>query len=701
MRIQPDIDAGGPLWNNRRHMFCISVLVVAALGAGPSDRSPGNDRRPVELVDQASPARPTNAAQQEKTAKAPAVAEAYYLFLRGLQAETDGNAEEAIDLYQRAAKLDPSSGEIPAAIARVYVGQNRPREALAAAESALKIDPQTVEAHRILGTIYAAYSQTEGMGRTAADRLAEKDFAGRALTHLEAVLNARGNLASPELLLTLGRLYVKTSQFDKAIALLVRFNEMEPDFLDGVALLSDAYTKAGRLDDAIKLLGRGAEREPSLYPPLATALENAGRWKEAADTWAKASKEGVNSTDMRRRWAVALLNAQRPGDAGKARELLQQAVKSDPKDIRALYLLVQAQRQLNEYGAAEATARQLIAADPTGPSGPYALAQIYEQRHEPRKVVDTLQPVVDRVTPADAATKGMDITPLLLHLSLAYVDLGQPDRAIAMLERAKQAGADNATVDVALVQAHIAARRYGDAVEVAAKARADHPDDVRLARLEAEALRQTGQMDRGVAILERVRDAHPDDSANYVALAQLLLAGERLQQAASVMQDARTRFPDDLSIQFEQGAVYERQKKYDEAEKALRDVLARDPLHAPALNYLGYMLANRGVRLEDSVAYIRRALEVEPNNPAYLDSLGWAYFKMNRLALAEQNLRRASDDRPRDSAVQDHWGDLLLKLGRPNEAIAAWKRALAGDGEDIDRTAIDNKIRSATGKARK
>jgi tetratricopeptide (TPR) repeat protein len=179
------------------------------------------------------------------------------------------------------------------------------------------------------------------------------------------------------------------------------------------------------------------------------------------------------------------------------------------------------------------------------------------------------------------------------------------------------------------------------------------------------------------------------------------LDGGRAEQAASVMRDARTRFPDDLSVLFQLGAVYERQKKYDEAEKAFKAVLARDPRDAHALNYLGYMLADRGLRLEESVAYIQRALDVEPNNPAYLDSLGWAYFKMNRLGPAELNLRQAAADRPRDSAVQDHWGDLLLKLGRREEALAAWKRALAGDGQDIDRAAIEGKIRSATGKIRK
>ena len=110
------------------------------------------------------------------------------------------------------------------------------------------------------------------------------------------------------------------------------------------------------------------------------------------------------------------------------------------------------------------------------------------------------------------------------------------------------------------------------------------------------------------------------------------------------------------------------------------------------------MLADRGLRLQESVDYIRRALAIEPDNPAYLDSLGWAYFKMDRLDLAESNLRQAAADRPNDSAVQDHWGDLLFKRGRAAEAISAWRRALAGDGQDIDRAKVEAKIRTANEK---
>ena len=134
---------------------------------------------------------------------------------------------------------------------------------------------------------------------------------------------------------------------------------------------------------------------------------------------------------------------------------------------------------------------------------------------------------------------------------------------------------------------------------------------------------------------------------------------------------------------------------------AIRRVLARDPQNAPALNYLGYMLAERGERLDESVIVVTQALQIEPENGSYLDSLGWAYFKAQKLDLAEEHLRRAAGQLQGNSVIQDHYGDVLFKLGRYDDAIGAWTRALAGDGDSIDRGDIDKKIKAAKQKLNK
>ncbi len=94
-------------------------------------------------------------------------------------------------------------------------------------------------------------------------------------------------------------------------------------------------------------------------------------------------------------------------------------------------------------------------------------------------------------------------------------------------------------------------------------------------------------------------------------------------------------------------------------------------------------------------ALVQQALAIDPGNGAYLDTLGWAYYKQNRLEQAEAPLREAAGKLPGVSVIQDHFGDVLNKRGSLEEAIAAWQRALDGDGDSISRSEIDDKIKSA------
>lgn len=172
-------------------------------------------------------------------------------------------------------------------------------------------------------------------------------------------------------------------------------------------------------------------------------------------------------------------------------------------------------------------------------------------------------------------------------------------------------------------------------------------------------------------------------------------------RAIRIFEELRALEPDDGDVLLQLGAAYERAGRDTEAERTFRDLLAKDPLNAPALNYLGYMLADAGRSLDEAVALIQRALAGDPANASYLDSLGWAYVRLGRLDLAEPPLRQAAGELATISVVQDHFGDLLYKLKRFDEAVAAWQRALAGDGESIDRGAIEEKIKDARGKSKR
>jgi tetratricopeptide (TPR) repeat protein len=173
-------------------------------------------------------------------------------------------------------------------------------------------------------------------------------------------------------------------------------------------------------------------------------------------------------------------------------------------------------------------------------------------------------------------------------------------------------------------------------------------------------------------------------------------------RAVDVYEAVRKRMPDSPQALFSLAAAYETDGKYDRAERVFREIIQADESHAPALNYLGYMLADRNQKLTEALGFIKRALAIDDNNAAYLDSLGWVYYRMGDFESARAPLERAAKQLPGVSVISDHLGDLYLQLKRFAEAAAAFDRALSGDRDGIDVAAIEkkrNRARELAGKS--
>ena len=136
------------------------------------------------------------------------------------------------------------------------------------------------------------------------------------------------------------------------------------------------------------------------------------------------------------------------------------------------------------------------------------------------------------------------------------------------------------------------------------------------------------------------------------------------EQELDKAEQLSTKQDDKEYVWFLRGSTFEREKRYAEAEEQFKKVLASDPEHASALNYLGYMLADQNKKLDEALGYIKKAVDLDPANGAYLDSLGWAYFRLGKYELAEENLLKASQKINTDPTVHDHLGDLYQKTGR-------------------------------------
>ncbi len=214
----------------------------------------------------------------------------------------------------------------------------------------------------------------------------------------------------------------------------------------------------------------------------------------------------------------------------------------------------------------------------------------------------------------------------------------------------------------------------------------------------ATAYEAVRQFDKALTMLRQARTLSPTDPLVEIRLARSQEAGGKNDDAVRTLQAAVTKFPKETAVRLQLASTLERGRKYNEAEAVFRQMIAEDPKNSDAMNSLGYMLAERGQKLEEAVALVERALVIEPGNGAYLDSLGWALYKLNRLDQAESPLTEAAKQLPTVSVIQDHLGDLLNRRGRLQEAIDAWQRALDGDGDDISRSDVEDKIRSTRQK---
>ena len=319
----------------------------------------------------------------------------------------------------------------------------------------------------------------------------------------------------------------------------------------------------------------------------------------------------------------------------------------------------------------------------------FTLGRLYLRAGTPDKAVQSLTRVVGqnpgsmqaRLLLAQAHAVSKDL-PAAISTLEAIVD-DEPRVAAALGQYQEQAGLLReaaATYTKALavqpmsrelksrrITALYNAKDYATAATFAADARRQHPEDARFPRLQGRALFDAGDRLGGILVLEAAAKTFSKDTPTLYALAD----------------------------------IYRDAGRGVDAEQALRQVLVLEPTNPNALNYLGYLLAIRGDKLDEAVQLVRKALESEPDNGAYLDSLGWVHFRRGDLAEAEKYLSAAAQRMPGNSEVQDHLGDVFARRGRIDDAIAAWTKALDGDGEDVDVAALRRKIDDARTKNRR
>ena len=253
-------------------------------------------------------------------------------------------------------------------------------------------------------------------------------------------------------------------------------------------------------------------------------------------------------------------------------------------------------------------------------------------------------------------------------------------------ESAAPAGASDATpalTDAYQLLSRIAQEQgfFDDAVKILDKI--EEPAARHNARVRQAAIRaQQGRTDEALAILDASDPQTTEEQILTASVgAQILRDANRLVEAIRRLSAANVQLPDTVEIKYELAMLYERNHQMNDAERLFREVMALDPGHAHSYNALGYSLADRNQRLTEALRLITRALEIAPNDPFIMDSMGWVKFRLGDYAAAAQYLEKAYRIRP-EADIAAHLGEALWLLGQQDAAKEIWKKGAAKEPDN-------------------
>ena len=212
--------------------------------------------------------------------------------------------------------------------------------------------------------------------------------------------------------------------------------------------------------------------------------------------------------------------------------------------------------------------------------------------------------------------------------------------------------------------------------------------------------RTPGGMERAARIYDALIENEPRNPLLWQFAGDNARNHERHEAALDAYRRAIELGGERARLEYHRGIAFDHLGRDAEAEKAFRRSLALDDSNAYVLNYLGYWLLEHGGDAREALAMIRRAVEVQPKNGFFMDSLGWGYYRLGQYRQALTLLERAVTMEPTDPTIIDHLGDAYEKNGRRREAIYEWRRALHYANDQIDPGVIQAKIDKATAETK-
>lgn len=602
----------------------------------------------------------------------------------------------AVAEYRAAILADPDSGFLRRQLIQLFARANQLEDAIAEADELLDKNPEDVELLRLMGQIYSRYAFSK-RGNT------DNALLKKAVAVFERLQQV--DSSDTKSLLQLSNLYRALKENDKAAAILRRLLDEEPDSTDALAGLAFLQLDSGDYVSAIEALEKiktSGVADRNHLTALASAYERMGLYKEATTVYQELLdnfSRGGNPVAIRRGLAHNLVLSGQYKKALKQYEILVEIEHRNPENHLRLSQLYREQRRFDEAHQSLQKAQKLA---PSSPEIQYNLVQLLQAEGATGKAIEAMEGLLEATSKEKYSSREIQARTMFLE------QLGTLHRSFENITKAEEAFRTMAEISpetrpralLQIVDNWRTARQYMKALQSLKEAREEFPDDRSLAMLQATVFAETGNADEGAKVLKGLLNEGPLDYQTYLSLAHVYEKGKKFDDAILAVQEAKGLASTDRqkrAVLFTHGSVLERAKRFDEAEEKFRELLTEDPDNASALNYLGYMLADRNVKLRDAHEMIQKALDLDPHNGAYLDSLGWVYYRQNKFELAERYLRRSLQQHKRDPIVLSHLGDVYFKLQQIELAGQHWKRSI----EEWERSAPSDRDHVAIAELRR
>ncbi len=603
--------------------------------------------------------------------------EAVEHYLRARLFAQDTEFEEAVKEFRKAVDLDPQDGALRREYGELLRDIPIYPEAEREARKAVELMPNSAGAHRLLGQVLLATAKDKPHLEEAASELAKAAEIGPP---------------DPQGAVALAQASLRLERPKDAVAALesVADRAHGPSFLllYGEALERDGQTQ--KAEDIYKALLRQDPDDRAASLGLLRVYDRSHQFDKEAALLEGFLKGQPGNLAARTQYATALLRGRRFAESRKA---FEQVLAADPGNRDALRMYAALLSETRETDKAEEVLKRLQSLDPDDPEVAYRRAMNFL---EARRLTEA-ERVLEELKQSLSAKKTDGSEAGQIDGQLAYIAYLRKDyaRATSLLTpRLWDADGLNSQAFNLLAQIardqedwsgglRLSREVFGKSAKKTPNVRATYAEFL---------LRSPEAADKaeGEKVLAALAAA---DKAGVLAAADAWQRLEQFGRAADVARKGLERDKEDPELLFRLAASLEREKKVGESEAAFEALLKIRGDHAAGMNYLGYMWADRGENLPRALELIRKAVDLDPSNGAYLDSLGWVYFRLNRLDKAEENLRAASSLNPDDATVEEHLGDLWEKKGDLEKARDSWKRALTLKPEPENKLRLEEKLR--------